>query len=109
MKVKEAYAIYTGGDIWLFYGTTDEGNYFLTDDNGATLILNADPNDDLDAACYDDWQEEHIVRELIGNERKAFCENLLDVLNGYDKTDNGHRGGFTAEDAETYRIWFMVD
>ena len=105
MKIKEAWAVYTGGNIWLFYGTLDDGNYFLTDDNGWTLILNANPGDDFEEACFYEWQEEHLVKELLHEERMKFCDKLLDYI--YENPD--HDGGMDEQEIEVYRNWFRSD
>lgn len=104
MKIKEAWAVYTGGNIWLFYGNLEDGNFFLTDDNGCTLILNADPND-LDESTFPDWQEEHLVRELENNERMRFCNALLDWISEHPDND----GGMTEQEIEVYRNWFKSE
>lgn len=102
MKIKEAYAVYTGGNIWLFYGTLDNGNYFLTDDYGATLILNADPSD-LDESTFPEWQQEHLVTELQGNERIGFCFLLCGYLL---EADADHRGGINDNEIYAYYTYF---
>lgn len=100
--IKEAYAVYTGGNIWLFYGQLEDGNYFLTDDNGWTEILNADPSD-FDESLYEEWQQAHLVMELKNDERVKFCNELLDVL---ELSDCEHKGGITQMEIDTYRTWF---
>ena len=102
--IKEANAVYTGGNIWLFYGKLDDNTYFLTDDNGWTQILNADPSD-LEESTYEAWQLQHLVREIIGEERIQFCNELLDYI-----CDNpGHDGGMTEQEIGAYRTWFKSD
>ena len=99
--IKEAYAEYTGGNIWLFYGSCENGNFFLTDDNGLTLILDSNP-EDLDESTFPDWQEEHLIKELENLERIRFCNNILDWI-----TDNpDHNGGMSKLEIEAYRTWF---
>ena len=100
-KIKEAYAVYTGGNIWIFYGQLEDGNYFLTDDYGWTQILNADPSD-FDESLYEDWQKEHLVRELDGNERVKFCNHLLDYI--YDNPQNS--GGMSFMEIDAYRDYW---
>ena len=101
-KVKEANAVYTGGNIWLFYGTTDDGNYFLTDDNGWTQILDTDPSDDFDESLYCEWQDEHCIDELHDEERIDFCNQILD----YVFANPDHDGGMTEQEIDVYREWF---
>ena len=102
--IKEANAVYTGGNIWLFYGKLDDNTYFLTDDNGWTQILNADPSD-LEESTYEDWQLQHLIREITGNERIKFCNELLNYI--YENPD--HDGGMTEQEINVYRTWFKSD
>lgn len=103
---KEAYAVYTGGGIWIFHGTVKEGNrFFLTDDYGFTLILDADPSD-FDESLYEDWQQEHLIEELTGNSRQSFCKSLIKALL---PTDTEHRGGITDEELEFYKGYFKLE
>ena len=104
MKIKEAFAVYTGGNIWLFYGSLENGNYFLTDDNGATEILDEDPSD-LDESLYYEWQQAHLVKELMHEERMEFCDKLLD----YIFANPDHDGGMTEQEIKVYRGWFKSD
>lgn len=104
MKIKEAFAIYTGGGIWLFYGKLDNGNYFLTNDIGWTQILNADPSCSEESAYYE-WQQEHLVEELTGDKRKDFCNNLANYLRANPCNCNG----MTKHEIEVYRCWFLKE
>lgn len=73
-------AVYTGGNIWLYYGKLASGNYFLTDDNGCTLILNANPGDNFEEACFQSWQDAYKVEELDRFDRKLFIRRMMNVL-----------------------------
>lgn len=99
-------AAYTGGGIWLFYGGLKDGTYFLMDDYGSVLICNADTSD-LDQSTYPDWQEEHKVRELHGEERKEFCINVLNALKRED--DYCDRGGITDGEIKYYKHYMMKE
>ena len=103
--IKYAFAVYTGGNIWLFYGQLKNGNYFLTDDYGATLYLDADPSD-LDESTYTEWQDEHKIKELFGKERLDFCDALIAYLL---KADSMHRGGITDSELKGYKDYFKEE
>lgn len=103
--IKEAFAAYTGGGIWLFYGQLKNGNWFLTDDFGATLILDADPSD-LDESTYQEWQDEHKIKELSGKELEKFDDALLDKLLSYPSNDYKHTGGMNSTEIDAYRKYF---
>ena len=100
-EILEANAVYTGGNIWLFYGKLVNGDYFLTDDDGWTRILNADPSD-LEESTFEEWQQEHLVEDLSGSKRTLFCDKLLDWL----LTHPDYRGGMTEVEIVSYRSYF---
>lgn len=102
--VVEANAMYTGGNIWVFYGKLLDGNYFITDDNGWTQVLNANPDEDLDEAFFYEWQQEHLVRELEGEKRTEFLSQMLDWL--LENPD--YRGGMSEAEVEAYRQYFRI-
>ena len=98
-------AVYTGGNIWLFYGSFTNGYYFLTGDMGDTVILTHSPSN-FDVSLYDDWIEANKVKDLEGDELKGFLSALLWF------TENGdafHDGGFTSYDLEVFKKWWEVD
>lgn len=100
MRIKEANAVYTGGGIYLFYGKVYTGYYFLTDDHGWTLILDADPSD-LDESTFPEWQEKHLVKELCGSECALFGFTLLEWIRGLDETSE-ERGGMASSEIDAY-------
>ena len=106
MGIKTANAVYTGGNIWLFYGETTDGSFFLTDDYGCTLLLNESP-EDMDKSLYPDWQEEHKIRELFDSERVDFCNALLTWLE--KEATSAQRGGITNEELEAYRDYMKEE
>ena len=99
--IKDVKAVYTGGNIWLFYGALNNGMYYLVDDYGSVRITDA-PWDDLDTTLYVEWQEEHLVKDIEDEtERVMFCNEMLNTLK--DESDES-KGGFTEFD--TYKKWF---
>lgn len=97
-----AHAVYTGGNIWLFYGKFTDGTFFLMDDEGDIQILDADPSD-FDESLYDEWQNAHRI-ELIMNpwERKHYQRTILAMVT------NANDGGFTETDEEAYSNYFRT-
>jgi len=104
-RVAEVSAVYTGGNIWLFWGQTEDGYYFLADDNGCVLVLDESP-EDFDKSLYEDWQNAHKVEELYQGKRRMFCQELCDRL---QTADDAHRGGITDAEIDAYRKWFMKE
>ena len=103
---KSINAIYTGGNIWLFYGELNNETYFLMDDYGYVLILDSDPSD-LDESLYPEWQEKHKIKDLYNQERKDFCLKVLNLLMKNDSCCN--RNGITDSEIEYYKIYMMED
>lgn len=85
--IKETAATYTGGNIYLFSGKTSDGNYFFVDDYGSSLILDTDSRSDWDNCCYEEWQKEHLIKELNGKELEQFQKELIKTLSNlpYEK------------------------
>jgi hypothetical protein len=85
LQIKKAEAVYTGGGIYLFYGELENGLHFLTDDMGATLVLDASA-ENFDESLYEDWQSAHQVEELTDEARRtAFVDILCDYLKEHDR------------------------
>lgn len=110
-KIKTAKAVDTGNNIWIFTGTLEDGNYFLTSDLGITLILDAYPDiegEDPEALTHE-WQEKHEIEnpEIVDKtsylvDRIIFCEDLINYLKEHPES----RGGMTDEWIETYSEYF---
>lgn len=99
IKIENAKAVYTGGNIWLFYGKLQNGLHFLTDDYGCTLILD-ESAEDFDESLYTEWQEAHKVEELEGDSRISFIDLLLDFLGTLEYQK---RGCITDDEINSYR------
>ncbi len=103
-KIESAYAVYTGGGIWLFHGKLTDGNWFLTDDYGCTVILDKDPSD-FDESLYEDWQNEHLIEELEDDKRIAFGDALIEHLRN---ADSNNRGGISDQELDYYENYFKT-
>lgn len=103
-RFKSVTAAYTGGNIWLFYGELTDGEYFMTDNEGATILLNA-PATDFNESL--EWQEEHKIKELLDeSERVAFCDSLAERLLRHNKADD--LGGITDSEIRAYKKFWRI-
>ena len=108
--IKEANALYTGGsiytgeNIWLFYGKLEDGNYFLAEDHVA-WVLDTNPSDGFEEIQFEKWKEDHMVRTLEEAERLDFCEKMLDWILAHPE----HGGGITKKDVEIRKEQFEED
>ena len=101
--INEAFAAYTGGGIWIFYGSLTDGTWFLLDNEGWMQILNETP-EDFDVSLWEEWQKKHLIREPKGDERIALCNEVLDYLASC--IDDVHGGGISKQEIEWYRWYF---
>ena len=65
----------TGGGFEVFFGTNDNGEFFMAATDWGyedVLILDTDADAAGDDAFFEEWQNEHLVRELTGDEAKEF-------------------------------------
>ena len=80
-RVSRSNACYTGGGIYIITGQLENGHYILTSTDsdwyGDVLIVNADPEADLEAATFPEWQDKHLVRETGWREG---CEITIEAM-----------------------------
>ena len=105
VRFKNVSAVYTGGNIWLFYGELSTGEHFLTDDFGFTLILDESPAN-FDESLYIEWQHEHTIKELMDSERVTFCDALAARILRHNKADD--LGGITDEEIRTQKTYWRM-
>ncbi len=89
-KIETATACYTGGGIYIYYGQLESGLYFLAcDECEAISICDADTS--TEEAQYPEWQEQHTVEELMGENFECFWNAmLLHIINGGLSYDEWH-------------------
>lgn len=99
MKVIKATAEYTGGGIYIYGGQLEDGRYFFTADDyeDYVMILDADPVNNEDA-CYCDWQEAHLVEELMDEAAMNLWKEILGKA--IEALENGERMNASASELE---------
>lgn len=95
VDIKSAVAEYTGGNIYVYAGQFADGTWFMAGDlcGNAIKIVNADPIKEWDDAWYLEWQEEHLVREVVDG---ALLHNILVAV--VQAMENGVRMGACLSD-----------
>lgn len=102
--IETATAIYTGGNIWIFYGSLKDGSYFLTNDDGETSIFDTSPNN-LNESLLEEWQEDHTIRKLTDeSERNTFCIELMDFLK---RSGRGIDCGMSDDEIDGYKDYMI--
>ena len=106
--ITSATADYSGGGIYIYTGKLSDGNYFTTtSDWDSTLIVDSNP--DVEEAGYEDWQRDHLVKELTGNDHKTFMNQFYNKIisdspeGNYQIEDLKHLKNKLNESEETVR------
>ena len=86
MNIEYANAEYTGGGVYVFYGKVD-GKYFLTNEDFG-MILNTYPDISNDQTFDVEWQNRHIVKEIIEGEIDEFNLKVIDWIVANSPTGN---------------------
>lgn len=76
---------YTGGGVYVYTGKLKDGNYFLGSDDWfdknnkmfTIRVVNENPDDYEEDCWFDDWQKEHLVRDLTEEENKEITKQIL--------------------------------
>lgn len=77
-EIKRATAVYSGGNIYLYYAELENGNWLFGDDY-SFMIVNANPLTDEESE-YGEWQEEHLVTYLSDEETPFILNNVIEVI-----------------------------
>lgn len=65
MKPITSELIYTGGNIYIGIGATDDGNWYIADhSNDSVRIVNANPSEAGEDMWDAEWQEEHLIMDF---------------------------------------------
>ena len=107
MKVKEVRAVYTGGNIWLFFGRLEDGHHFMVNDDGCAVIADEGIEEATEYAWSEwlAWCAEHNAREPEGAERLQLCMDMLDRLQQYEYGSENN-GGIRPDEIKAYREYF---
>lgn len=98
MKIKYATAQYTGGNIYIYYGQLENGNYFRGCDDWEWIEI-CDTDTSMDAADYYEFYEEHRVNTLTDNQYETFWnEMLLWIIH------NAPKGNYSVDELESRMI-----
>ena len=80
--MKKATAIYTGGNIYIYYAELDNGNWLLGDDDWF-IVVDTSPlanEKTFEDSQYYEWQEEHLVKQIPEAEYQGILNNVLDTI-----------------------------
>lgn len=88
-KIKTVNACYTGGGIYIYWGTLENGAYFRAcDDWDLIWICDDDTSLENDDANFPEFYEEHTIEEIYNNDFIAFWNIMLSRL--IESNENGN-------------------
>lgn len=77
MIIKKANACYTGGGVYTIIGQISDDRWFMTDTANEYYILIVDAKPDWDESWYTEWQEDHVLEEIVDLEAMAILNEAL--------------------------------
>lgn len=81
-NIKRATAVYSGGNIYLYYAELESGNWIMGNDE-FLIVVNSNPILDektFDESGYYEWQVEHLVEEVPEKQYQDVLNNILEVI-----------------------------
>jgi len=88
--VTRATAEYTGGGCYLYTGEAFGGLYFMAAKEWGdyVLILDANPEENLDESTTEEWQNKHRWSEMCGVDAEEFLAEVFDYIITYAPDGN---------------------
>lgn len=81
---------YTGGGVYVFTGKLTNGNYFISNvasaDDSWAVIVDADPDEDPEESCFEEWQTAHLVEDVESPD--AFIVPMLEWVKANEPDGN---------------------
>lgn len=81
-NILKATAIYSGGGIYLYYAELNNKQWIMGNDDWL-IVVNINPLADektFDNSGYYEWQMEHLMREIFGEEYHRVLNSILDTI-----------------------------
>lgn len=81
-NILRATAIYSGGNIYLYYAELDNGNWIMGDDDWL-IVVNTNPlidDETFEDSSYYEWQKEHLVEAISDKDYQKVLNNILEVI-----------------------------
>lgn len=97
-KIVDVTPIYTGGNIYIYWGAFSDGTYFMACDDWFDLrVVDEDPrnthNGDYFEADYPDWQEVHLIKDIPNTQTQDFYNEMYDWILANEPSDGNYSLG----------------
>ena len=81
-KITKATAVYSGGNIYLYYAELENKQYIMGDDDWL-IVVDSDPLENeqvYEDSGYYEWQEEHLVKQIPEEEYQEVLNKILEAI-----------------------------
>ena len=81
-KITKATAVYSGGNIYLYYAELENKQYIMGDDDWL-IVVDSDPlanEETYEESGYYEWQEEHLVKQIPEKEYQEVLNKILEAI-----------------------------
>ena len=81
-KIMKATAVYSGGNIYLYYAELENKNWIMGNDEWL-IVVNQNPIADeetFENSGYYEWQEEHLVKQIPEEDFQKVLNKIIDVI-----------------------------
>ncbi len=101
-QIQTASAVYTGGNIYIYYGQLESGLYFRACDEMEAVYI-CDSDTEAEEADHGEFYDAHMVEEITGNDYKDFWDAMLaHILDR--KPTHGKWSNYSPDDLEARKI-----
>lgn len=101
-KIKTASAVYTGGNIYIYYGELESGLFFRTFDDWDVIYI-CDSDTESEDADHGEFYEAHTVEEITGDDYKDFWNAMLSHIIDRKPT-HGRWSNYSSDDMKIRMI-----
>lgn len=81
-KITKATAVYSGGNIYLYYAELDNKQWIMGNDD-FLIVVDTSPLADektYEESDYYEWQEEHLVSQIPEEEYQQTLNNIIETI-----------------------------
>lgn len=81
-KITKATAVYSGGNIYLYYAELENKQYIMGDEDWL-IVVDKNPLENeqtYEDSGYYEWQEEHLVKQIPEEEYQEVLNKILEAI-----------------------------
>ena len=82
LNILRATAIYSGGNIYLYYAELENKNWIFGDEY-SFIIVNTNPLENAETfeeSSYPEWQQEHLIEEVPDGNHQEILNQIIDAI-----------------------------